>query len=200
MSVKQHCHNMRAKKNDIVYTPKSIALKAIEMCDITENMTVLDPSKGGGIFYDNLPICKKSYCEITEDKDFFKWNEKVDLVIGNPPFSLWTKWLEHTVSITDKFCYIFGAMNLSDSRMRKILDSGYGITKIHLFSVDWWFSQSFIVLFEKGKPSIMTVSPQRILCDICNERCDRGLNGNSMNECVPRIKKPVKPKHASKNE
>lgn len=200
MSVFEHCKNMKVKKNDIVYTPKPIALKAIEICDITENMSVLDPSRGGGIFYNNLPNCKKSYCEISENKDFFKWNEKVDLVIGNPPFSLWTKWLEHTVSITDKFCYIFGALNLSDSRMRKILDSGYGITKIHLFSVDWWFSQSFIVLFEKGKPSIMTVSPQRILCDICNERCDRGLNGNSMNECVPRIKKPVKSKHASKIE
>ena len=200
MSVVERCNNMKAKKNDVVYTPKSIALKAIEMCDITENMTVLDPSKGGGIFYNNLPNCKKSYCEISENKDFFKWNEKVDLVIGNPPFSLWTKWLEHTVSITDKFCYIFGAINLTDTRLRKIIGAGYGITKIHLFSVDWWFSHSFIVLFEKGKSSIMTVSPQRILCDICNERCDRGLKGNSMNECVPRIKKPVKSKHASKNE
>jgi len=200
MPLKDQCNNQRAKKNDVVYTPKSIALRAIEMCDITENMTVLDPCKGGGIFYDNLPNCKKSYCEITEDKDFFKWNEKVDLVIGNPPFSLWTKWLEHTISITNKFCYIFGAMNLSDTRVKKIIDAGFGITKIHLFSVEWWFGHSYIVLFEKGKPSIVGAEPSRILCDICNSRCDRGLKGNSMNECFPRIKKLPKSKSASKIE
>ena len=43
----------------------------IDMCNIQEGMKVLDPSKGGGIFYDNLPDkCIKDYCEITENKDF----------------------------------------------------------------------------------------------------------------------------------
>ena len=60
------------------------------MCNIQEGMKVLDPSKGGGIFYDNLPDKYiKDYCEITENKDFFNNYEKYDIIIGNPPYSLW---------------------------------------------------------------------------------------------------------------
>jgi type I restriction-modification system DNA methylase subunit len=130
--------------NDIIYTPKPVALKMIDMCDIKEGAFVLDPSKGGGIFYDNLPTtCVKDYCEITENKDFFEYNKSVDLIIGNPPYSLWDKWIEHTVKITNKFCYILGCLNFTDARVRKIFDNGFSITKIHLLKIDWWYSPSF---------------------------------------------------------
>ena len=33
----------------------------------------------------------------------------------------------------------------------------------------------------------MSVEPNRVLCDICNGRCKRGLNGNSPNECTNNI-------------
>ena len=70
----------RSTKNDVIYTPKPIALKMISMCNITPDMKVLDPSKGKGVFFDNLPKCNKDWCEITDNKDFFKYNERVDLV------------------------------------------------------------------------------------------------------------------------
>jgi len=173
----------RENPNDKIYTPKSVALKMIELCEITENMTVLDPSRGGGIFYDNLPKCNKDYCEIEENKDFFKYNKKVDLIIGNPPFSLWDKWIEHTIKLTNKFCYIMGCFNFTDKRVRDIINNGYGITKIHLLKIDWWFSPSYIVIFEKNKPSIITVEDKIVLCDICNKRCKRGRCGYSPNKC-----------------
>jgi len=48
--------------NDVIYTPLNVAKKMIELCEITSNMTVLDPSKGGDVFYDNLPdYCIKDY-------------------------------------------------------------------------------------------------------------------------------------------
>jgi len=184
MIVKQ-CHDMRKNKNDIIYTPKSVAIKMIDMCDIKENDKVLDPCKGGGVFYDNLPDnCIKSYCEITEDIDFFNDNNRYDLIIGNPPYSMWSKWIEHTMKLTDKFCYIMGVLNLSDKRVRSILDNGYGITKIHLLKIYWWFADSYIVLFEKNKPSILTVEDKQVLCDVCNSRCKRGRSGHGMNECT----------------
>ena len=142
---------LKVSSNDIIYTPKPVAELMIELCEITSNIKVLDPSKGGGVFYDNLPdYCIKDYCEIEENKDFFEYNEKVDLVIGNPPYSLWNKWIIHTMEITDKFCYIMGCFNFTDSRLRKFLDNGFGITKFHLLKIDWWFSPSFIVIFEKN--------------------------------------------------
>ena len=129
--------------NDIIYTPKSVALKMIEMCNITPNMKVLDPSKGAGVFYDNLPECHKDWCEITDNKDFFSYTNKVDCIVGNPPYSLWSKWLEHTMKLTDKFCYIFGNFNLTDDRLRNILNAGYGITKFHMPShIIWWLGRA----------------------------------------------------------
>ena len=177
--------------NDIIYTPLPVAIKMMEMCNITPNMTVLDPCKGAGVFYDNLPECKKSFCEITEERDFFDWTEKVDLVIGNPPYSIWTKWIAHTVKITDKFCYIMNNFNFTDNRMRDIINAGFGITQIHLLKIDWWFSHQYLVVFERNKPSIISFGLSRVLCDICGKRCDRGLKGNSANVCVP--KKSKKP-------
>ena len=120
----------------------------------------------------------KDYCEIEEDKDFFKYDKEVDIIVGNPPYSLWNKWLEHTVKLNPKrFCYIFGVYNFTPPRLQKIFDAGYIITKFHLCKVDWWFSQSFIVVFEKGnkEDSIISFTRERVLCDICNKRCKRGL-------------------------
>ncbi len=182
----KHCRKLQDTKNpnDVIYTPLNVAKKMIDMCEITDNMKVLDPSKGGGVFYDNLPNCKKDYCEILENKDFFDYNEKVDLVIGNPPYSLWTKWIDHTLKITDKFCYIMGCFNFTDRRVKHILDNGFGITKFHILKIDWWFSPSFIVVFERNKNSIITVEDRVVICDICNTRCKRGRNGNPSNKCA----------------
>ena len=179
-------NKLKKSSNDIIYTPKPVALKMIEMCNIKDGDTVLDPSMGGGVFYNNLPSnCIKSYCEITENKDFFNETERYDLIIGNPPYSLWTKWIEHTMKLTDKFCYIFGIMNITDTRLNYIHNNGFGVSKIHLLKIDWWFGHQYLFLFEKNKPSIITVEPSRIFCDICNnKRCKRGRNKNSSNECT----------------
>ena len=178
------CNKLKKSSNDIIYTPKPVALKMIEFCEIKEGDKVLDPSKGGGVFYDNLPKnCIKSYCEITENKDFFDETIKYDLIIGNPPYSLLSKWIEQTMKLTDKFCYIFGIMNLTDTRLHYIINKGYGITKIHLLKIDWWFGHQYILLFEKNKQSLITVEPNRIFCDICNKRCKRGLKIYGANDC-----------------
>lgn len=178
----------RKSPNDNIYTPLSVALKMIEMCDIKEGEKVLDPCFGGGIFYNNFPEgCEKFYCEIEQGKDFFDFDTRVDWVIGNPPFSIWNEWIAHTIKITDKFCYIFGSLNFSDVRIRTIIENGFGVTKIHCVRIKWWFSHQYMVVFEKNKQSIITVSESVIRCDVCNDKpkcCKRGLQGNSYNICT----------------
>jgi hypothetical protein len=181
----------RGTANDVFFTPLPVAKRMIEMCDITPDMTVLDPCYGGGVFYENLPECKKEFCEITMGKDFFDETRRFDLIIGNPPYSIWNEWIEHTTSLTDKFCFIFGYMNFSSHRFCSLLDKGYGITKMHLVTIDWWFSQSWIIVFEKNKPSIITVEPQRIYCDICNTRCKRGNKAFGPNICSKQKSSPI---------
>ena len=74
-------------RNDNIFTPTPVARLMIDMCDIKPADKVLDPSKGGGVFFDNLPnYCVKEYCEIAEGLDFFECKGTYDLIIGNPHF------------------------------------------------------------------------------------------------------------------
>tara|TARA_R100000697_G_scaffold119880_1_gene144340 strand:- start:170 stop:742 length:573 start_codon:yes stop_codon:yes gene_type:complete len=175
----------RKKPNDVIYTPKSVAKIMIEICNIKPDDKVLDPSKGAGVFYDNLPECSKDWCEIDKGRDFFDYNKEVTCIIGNAPYSLWDKWIDKTVELNpDRFCYIFGALNLTPKRLKKIFNKGYIVKKLHLFQVDWWFGSQYIVYFKKGNSieNILDVSDS-FVCDICGKKCKRGRNGNSPNEC-----------------
>tara|TARA_R110000824_G_scaffold90056_1_gene220345 strand:+ start:234 stop:845 length:612 start_codon:yes stop_codon:yes gene_type:complete len=188
-------NKIRARKdpNDVIYTPLKVAKLMIEMCEIKENETILDCSRGGGIFYDNYPEnCNKDYCEITENKDFFKYDKKVDIICGNPPYSLWTKWIEKTLKICDRFCYIFGQMNLTGVRLNMIKKAGFRIKKFHICEIKWWFGRSFIVLFERStEPSIISFSEERFICECGDKKCKRGMTQSisgvkkkwGMNEC-----------------
>ena len=171
------CNNIinRKESNDRIYTPKNLAIDMIKYCDIKPTDNVLDPSFGGGVFYNNLPECNKDWCEIDKGRDFFEYTKgkKYDLVIGNPPYSLWNKWIKQTIEITDKFCYVFGVFNLTIVRLQKLHDAGFRITKLCLVQVKWWFSNSFIVIFEKNKKSIIDFN-KRYYCDVCNKVCKRG--------------------------
>ena len=184
--MKKRLQTQVQNKSDILYTPKSIAINMIDMCELRENEYVLDPSKGGGVFYDNYPeYVKKEWCEIAEGKNFFDCVNKFDWVIGNPPYSMWDKWLEHTMAITENFCYIFGFMNFTPTRIHKIQEKGFVLTKLHLVKVDWWMSQSIICVFQKkcNKEIIFSVEEKTVQCH-CGRRCGRGRNGRSYNECV----------------
>ena len=66
------------------------------------------------------------WCEITEGKDFFAWHEKVDWCFGNPPYSLFTEWLYHSMKIADNICYLvpIGKVYSSDARMKDIYKWG----------------------------------------------------------------------------
>ena len=55
-----------------------------DMCDIKEQVQVLDAPRGGGVFYDNHP----NHCEITENKDCFDCRDKFGVTLGNPPYSV----------------------------------------------------------------------------------------------------------------
>lgn len=46
------------------------------------------------------------WCEITEGRDFFAWNEQVDWIISNPPYSLFKEWLIHSFDICQNIVYL----------------------------------------------------------------------------------------------
>jgi hypothetical protein len=74
---------------DKVYTPDFIVDEVLDrflpLVDVTE--TILEPFKGKGAFYNKLPKSKTEWCEIDEGVDFFDFDQKVDWIITNPPYS-----------------------------------------------------------------------------------------------------------------
>ena len=89
--------------SDIVYTPLHVSKHIIEF--LNPKGKILDPCKGDGAFYNHFPE-EKLYCEITEDKDFFYFNEKVDWIIGNPPYSIFEGFLRHSFNISDNVSFL----------------------------------------------------------------------------------------------
>lgn len=72
---------------DIVYTNPKMAIDLMNTIPFLDGEVVIDPCKGQGAFYDNLPQnVIKSYCEISEGIDYLKWNGEVDITLSNPPF------------------------------------------------------------------------------------------------------------------
>ena len=148
----------RVTPHDKVYTPVDVARLLIHMTDIKETDTVLDPSKGGGVFFDNLPQCREKYwCEIDDGVDFFEFNKEVDIIIGNPPYSLWTRWLEHSVSLKPrKIAYVMGQLNLTPLRLKLLKENGYVLSKIHISTVSGWFGNCVLAVFERDGVPVLT--------------------------------------------
>lgn len=115
------------KRGDVVCTPEWVAL---DMCDyFAPSDRILDPCRGGGVFetalYATYFMGSVETCELTEGRDFFDWTERVDWVIGNPPYSLTRKWFRHSMTIADNLLYLVPLRNVF---------SGYGfLREIHEF-------------------------------------------------------------------
>jgi hypothetical protein len=115
---------------------------------LKENEIYLDPFKATGHFYNSINN-KKYWCEITENKDFFKFNKNVDVICSNPPYSLLDKVLEHTSNICNRFGYLIRLNALTPRRIEKLNNKGFYISYIHICKVYKWFGMSVFVIFDK---------------------------------------------------
>jgi len=61
--------------NDLVYTKSTLAKRLISFFHPTGR--ILDPCRGNGAFYDNLPETR-DWCEIRDGRDFLEWGEPFD--------------------------------------------------------------------------------------------------------------------------
>ena len=99
---------------DKVYTPPKIAKRIIDSFDLKGK--VLDPFKGKGAFYDNFPeTVEKDWCELDEGKDFFNYNDPVDWIVSNPPYSIFNKVIEHSFELSDNIVYLIQINKITSS-------------------------------------------------------------------------------------
>ena len=147
----------RETPKDVFYTPEVVAKKHIEMIECKQNDIWYDDSKGKGIYYDNFPTEKKEWSEIRLGKDLFDFDKPINIICGNPPYSLINKILEKSVSLKPRIIsYLIGQQNFTPHRLNFMNDNGYGLIKLHLLKIRGFFGYSYICIWEKNKPDILT--------------------------------------------
>ena len=87
---------------DVVYTPDEVARDVVNF--FNPSGSILEPAAGDGAFLRYLPTA--AWCELTQGRDFFAWSNRVDWVIGNPPYSIFAEWLRHSFEIADNIVYV----------------------------------------------------------------------------------------------
>lgn len=144
-------------------TPPDLAKKLIDYIPLQEGDRVLEPFKGDGAFYDNLPdITENRWCEIEEGRDYKDFTDEVDWVITNPPFRIddgtkqvnaFFTLLTHFTKIAQKgIAFLSNDVcfsTLTPKRMKEIQETGFFIHKVVVCSVKKWRGRYFFVVFKK---------------------------------------------------
>ena len=147
----------RDKPNDVFITPLRLSKYHIDMIKHKENDTWYDPFMNNGSYFNQFPNDNKLWSEILENKDFFDFNEKVDIICSNCPYSFIDKILEHSVFLKPRIIsYLIGINNLTPKRIEYMENNGYFITNIHLCKVFKWYGMSSIIVWQKNKKSIIS--------------------------------------------
>jgi len=110
-------------KADIVYTPQYVVADMLQW--LKPKGKVLDPCLGDGAFYNLLPE-PKDWCELRKGKDFFDYNQKVDWIIGNPPYSIFEDWLRHSFELADNVAYILPTNKVFQRKIIMNMINDYG--------------------------------------------------------------------------
>lgn len=131
--------NKNYKSDDVVMTPIDLAERLVK--HFQPKGKGLEPCKGTGNilrFLDNA-----DWCEIAEGKDFFDYNEKVDYIFTNPPWSKIRPFLQHSMKLADDIYFLFTINHLwTKARLRDIEQNGFGIVEICIFDTPKTFPQS----------------------------------------------------------
>lgn len=126
-------------KSDYVQTPIWCAEDMINY--FKPNGKILDPCRGKNKVFYNL-LNNPDWCEIEENVDFFDNKDNYDFIIGNPPYSIFNKWLRHSYKIGRNIIYLLPTFKVWNplSLARLYRDSG-GIKHIRLYDtgkrIEW---------------------------------------------------------------
>ena len=102
--------------------------------------SVIDPCRGENKVFHSILNC--DFAEITEGIDFFDVTKKYDWIIGNPPYSIFNKWIKHSYKIGTNIVYLLPTFKVFNalSLMRLYANEGH-IRHIRLYdtgkNIDW---------------------------------------------------------------
>jgi hypothetical protein len=119
--------------SDLIHTHEDLAKRLINYFQPCG--WVLDPCRGGGVFYDNLPkTCRKFWCEILEGRNFHDWKTPVDWIFTNPPWSIhaYREISRHAFSLANNVMFLIRLFNAlgTIARHRDFTERGHALKEI----------------------------------------------------------------------
>jgi hypothetical protein len=116
---------------DTVYTPDWVARDMVEYFKPTGR--ILEPCCGDGVFLKYLPDA--DWCEIEQGFDFFSCSIQYDWIIGNPPYTMFSKWMSHSMEISKNICYLIPLNKpFNSGKMMKEWNAYGGIVSIRYYA------------------------------------------------------------------
>lgn len=119
-------------KNDVVFTPDWLAERICKSFPVSGK--VLEPCKGEGVFLKYLPE-NTLWCEIVDGKNFYDFQERVDWIVTNPPYSDFNRFLDHCFELSENVVLLVPVAKIMKSMgtLRKIFQYG-GIVSCRFLS------------------------------------------------------------------
>lgn len=157
--------NRNYKSDDVVQTPPALAKKLVE--HFAPRGKILEPCKGEGNILKALPLATY-WCEISEGRDFFKWDRKVKWVFTNPPWSQMRPFLLHSMKVSDHIMFLVTVNHFwTKARLRDIQENGFALREIVLLDTPKTFPSSGFQLgavhLSRGPISLVKITDFRNL-------------------------------------
>ena len=114
-----------ATKQDAIMTPIETSKQIINHFSNQINGLCLDPCKGEGSFYDNLPS-PKLWAEINLGIDFLEWEKPVEWIITNPPYSIYDLFLSKCFEVSENVVLLIPLQKLWKSKTNENMVNEYG--------------------------------------------------------------------------
>jgi hypothetical protein len=124
--------------NDDIQTPRYLANQIVKhflpLIDV-KNDLVLEPCAGKGAFvraFKASGIKSITTCEIKNGRDFFDYDQRVDWIITNPPFSQMREFLRHGFRIANNVVFLTFAAHVlgMKARLQDMNDAKWGIKEL----------------------------------------------------------------------
>ena len=152
------------KDKTIVMTNPEMAKYLIDGIDWVQGERVMEPCKGDGAFYDNLPdTIDKDWCEINEGRDFLTHDKEVDVIISNPPFvprKLFWSFQQKAMEICKRKIYWLvnlSALNVfTPKRLDEMKEAGWFIQSFHIVADKRWFGRYTMIEIGKEDNGLFT--------------------------------------------
>ncbi|KKM04947.1 hypothetical protein LCGC14_1759030, partial [marine sediment metagenome] len=88
--------------------------------------------------------------------DYYSYNNSIDWVVTNPPYSDLDRWLTHSFAIANQgVALLLGLLNVTPRRLEMANKAGFGLTSIHLCKVYHWFGISAFCVWRRGAGDII---------------------------------------------